>query len=910
MPHRYSIDFGTTNSVVARWNGGKRETVSLPGLSIRVGEHFLVPSLLYVRDGRAGDVLIGAAVRDGGFDCRPDNRLFRNFKRGIGAAASALEPRLIDGAPWTDAEAGEHFLRCLLAALPCPPADIEQLVLTVPVAAFEGYSAWLSSALTGFPPERIRILDESTAAALGYAVSEPGAHVLISDFGGGTLDLSLVRLPESGPQPGSSLDRLPGANRAAAAQVIAKTGVALGGSDIDRWLLADVLERTHISSRALGLAHAGLLSVCESAKITLSTAEQAEIGFQPQTGHAQALTLTRLELEALLDQRGFYATLRQALDRLMGQAHQRGVFKEDIGHVLLVGGTSLIPSVQRAFDSYFRAVTHGRRKISLPTWPALHWTVENTTIRVDRPFTAVVEGALQVAAGLGLDDRLTHSYGLRVFDADTGQTRYEEIIPAGSTYPSAPVTVKLAAAVSGQVAVDLVVAQIDTGDGSPLELRDEAGQAIIIPLNAGRPVRVPLRPPGVTGRARLSATFHVDASRQLRLTVTDLKTRGKLVEDAFFLLPSSAPAGEEPAADQPDNAAPFPPALAPGASGTGYRLSLRNLASALNLLPAAQLSSEVLAAALRSGDTLVRYNAAEMLCRRGDREARLILKDVLAHGTPPQRASAVQHLYRFSWFGAESLFRQALGDQDCRVRESALFALCKMHAPEAYRLALEILHSPDATDGMRRSAVWGATDHPDAGAVPLLEQAIRASDPQTREAALEVLGASGSADAIPIAVHALDDPDADIQYAATLSWVELAGESCFAGLAERLETMRGEARGAILRGFFHATNYTGLDVALSPHAERLISALQAAVGDDLSQTRIAAARPLAWIRRPSAEQALRLAFGHETDADVKAHMLRIAVNLSSPVAAELLAAALQDPDVLVRQTAEYLQPHS
>ena len=41
-----------------------------------------------------------------------------------------------------------------------------------------------------------------------------------------------------------------------------------------------MLERTHISSRALGLAHAGLLSVCESAKITLSTAEQAEIGFQ------------------------------------------------------------------------------------------------------------------------------------------------------------------------------------------------------------------------------------------------------------------------------------------------------------------------------------------------------------------------------------------------------------------------------------------------------------------------------------------------------------------------------------------------------------------------------------------------------------------------------------------------------
>ena len=65
-------------------------------------------------------------------------------------------------------------------------------------------------------------------------------------------------------------------------------------------------------------------------------------------------------------------------------ARQRGIFKEDIRYVLLVGGTSLMPSVQRTLKQYFT----------------------DTAVRSDKPFTAVAEGALQVAAGFGLDDYL------------------------------------------------------------------------------------------------------------------------------------------------------------------------------------------------------------------------------------------------------------------------------------------------------------------------------------------------------------------------------------------------------------------------------------------------------------------------------------------------------------------------
>jgi molecular chaperone DnaK (HSP70)/HEAT repeat protein len=907
MSYKFSIDFGTTNSVIARWNGQQRETVALPGISVQVGEHFLIPSQLYVRDGRAGDVVIGAAVKASGLDNQRDNRLFRNFKRGIGAN-SGREPRIIDGAPWSDADAGQHFVRHILRALPCKTDEIEQLVITVPVAAFAGYSAWLNSALEGFPPERIQIVDESTAAALGYAVTEPGANVLISDFGGGTLDLSLVRLPESGSH-GTSLANLTGGTRSGAAQVIAKVGVTLGGSDVDQWLLSDILERAQLTLQVLGMGFAPLLSACEHAKIILSTAEETQITILP----GQTMQITRAELEAVLEKRGFFNALREALDKLLGQAHQRGVFKEDVGHVLLVGGTSLIPSVQRAFDSYFRAITQGRRKISLPTWPALHWTVENTTIRVDKPFTAVVEGALQISAGLGLDDQLTYSYGLLVADSATGQHRYEELIPAGSRYPSAPVTVKLAAAFAGQHAITLTFGQIDTSAISAIEVRYEAGQAIfvsqpdqnqekIVALNAENPICIPLDSPGEPGKERLSAVFSVDAARKLHLTVTDLKTRKKRFDDAIPLEAVT----HSPEHDK-KNGEDLAPALAVARSGGGYRLSLRNLASALNLLPASQVSDEVLAAALRAADPLARFSAAEVLCKRGDREARLIIEDVLTNGTPPQRASAVQHVYRFSWFTADGLFKRALQDSDVRVREGAVFGLCKMRLPEAYRLALEALRGPAANDALRKAAIWGAFSRPDAGAVPMLSEIIAEGSPEIREQALEVLGATGSPQGIAVAKRALNDPDLTTKYAAAFSWVELAGDASFAELANAIEAERGEAREAILRGLFHGINYIGIDAATSPDADRLVAACAAALIDNLPQTRIAATLPLAWIRRPLAEQALRDGFARETESNVKAQMLRIAVNLSSPAAGEILEAALKDEDVLVRQTGEYLK---
>ncbi len=307
MGHKLAIDFGTTNTVVARWDDTRAdaEIVAIPAISADTTHHGLIPSLVYVHDGKTGKITVGQAVHEAELDQQRDNRLFRSFKRGI-VASPAPDARQIDGIAWADRDAGRHFVRRVLELLPYAAADLDQLVLTAPVASFEGYLAWLNELLADYAPERVQIVDESTAAALGYAVTEPGAVVLVFDFGGGTLDLSLVQLPESREKTGGFLHRLMRSNaNQQTAKVIAKAGRIIGGSDIDQWLLADVLARGGHSAKDLGSNYAALLTACENAKIALSSVKSTPIVFE-SAGQPQNVTVTRAELEALLEKNGFF----------------------------------------------------------------------------------------------------------------------------------------------------------------------------------------------------------------------------------------------------------------------------------------------------------------------------------------------------------------------------------------------------------------------------------------------------------------------------------------------------------------------------------------------------------------------------------------------------------------------------
>jgi molecular chaperone DnaK (HSP70)/HEAT repeat protein len=893
MPHKVAIDFGTTNSVVAVWDevGACARLLELSELSAPPGKSHLplVPSLLYVVDGRNGQAIAGQPVCDQGLDRRRDNRLFRNFKRGL-LAATAVEPRQIDGTSWSDQVAGQAFLRLLLQALPYQTQQVAELALAVPAAAFESYLVWLTGAVRDLEAQKIRVVDEATAAALGYAVTEPGALVFVFDFGGGTLDLSLVQLPQSRAQSGGFLSRLLASRSARehAARVVAKAGHVIGGSDIDQWLLDHLLQQAGLEPGCLGTAYPTLLAACERAKIALSTTEVTTVTFPDEAG-GHLITVTRGDLEGLLAQHGFYQVLRRLIDRVLQAAHCRGIFREDVQAVLMVGGTSLMPSVQALLGDYF----------------------DQSSLRADKPFTAVATGALHLAAGLGLDDYLGHGYGLRYLDPAGGGHRYEEIIPAGSRFPTPePVAVILGAAYEGQTAVEFVIGEIAAGEAARVDVRYENGQALFVArLDAGAaatgaavvPINereagshpLPLSPPAKRGPDRLKAHFTVDAGRQLRLSVVDLHSGRTLWHDVLLagLEPEHRAAGWADAG----SAAPAPlesaltgrePALAATAATSERRLSLRGLATMLNALPPEAVSLPALAAALRSDDFYVRYSAAEMLGRRGDRDARRIMQEVLDSGPARLRASVARHLHRFSWFSAEPLLRQTMQDPDLRVHESAVYALCNLRDEAAYALLLELL--PRESDDVRLAVAYGLAGNRDADAVPVLAVALQAAEADVRAKVLETLGSTGRPEALPVVRAAVwHDPDPEVKYAAVLSLMELAEEASLAEIAAAIGAHTGEARRQILRAFFHAGNYLHLDVGRSVAAGEILAALSSALADKLPEVRLAAAWPLILMEHEQATAVLLEAYGREENAAVRESILEIAASFNPELSRRL-----------------------
>ncbi len=897
MTNFLAIDFGTTNSLLARREGanGEIKFVRLADFSGdspsrpsgQGGPPPLVPSLLYVLDGCSGDALFGHEVLKANLHRHEDARFFRNFKRSVLAGGKA-EYRLIDGVPWTDVDAGRRFLSGLLDALLTSGEVFDQLIVTAPVAAFDGYLSWLSQEVREIPQDRVRMVDESTAAALGYSITRPGAVLLVFDFGGGSLDLSLVQLPQSHDKTGGLLGGVLGkTSQRRTARVIAKKGTNLGGSDVDRWVLDEAIARLRLEPIDTSLS-ASLLTECEKAKIRLSSQDSVEIRLRIE-GQRHQLQFGRSDLEHLLETHGFYDRIRVLVERTMHVAQQQGIFAEDVHAVLMVGGASLMPSVQRLLKEIF----------------------PRTSVRVEKPFTAIAEGALALAAGFGLDDYLLHSYGLRYLDRHSGEHRFDEIIPMGSRYPSQrPVEVTLAAAHIDQAEVEFIIGQADDENAAAVEVEYENGKPVFIArpdpehgvmlLNAKDPPCVSLSPSKVTGAGWLKASFIVDDQRRLHLKVIDLHRRAEVCPD--LVIAHLGDFGGDIVTDEITGREPTLPDRR--AASTGRRLSLRGLGTLLNILPPEAVSLEASAAALRSEDFYARFAAAEILSKRGDRDARQILQDILDRGDPPQRASVAHHLHHLSWYSAQTMLRQALSDSDLRVRESAIYSLCMLRGPDAYALLVEALRGAD--ERLRLAAAWGLGREPDPGGIVAMEAVLDAKDPDIRIMALEALSATQSKMALPAVLRAQDDPNLDVRYAAVLSRVELEGTACLPDLARQIRQTEGLERGCLVKALFHATNYLFIDLAGYAEVESVIDALNIAIQDPLPETRSLTGMPLAWIHHPLSGKALMEAYKRETDVDVKARLLRHAVHLTSSVYKQMLAQALDAPEQIVRQAAEYL----
>ncbi|MGK7874949.1 MAG: Hsp70 family protein [Xenococcaceae cyanobacterium] len=521
-----AIDFGTSNTVITRWNAAVQqpETLSLPGLSQQLGENPpLIPSLVYVEDASEGKVIVGQAVRDRGLDLTTDPRFWSSFKRGIGAEIQGFLPEL-DEQNVTFEQVGQWFLNELIEKLKVETPDTpESLVLTVPVDSFETYRHWLSQVCQSWSVEQVRMLDEPTAAALGYGTTEENL-LLVVDFGGGTIDLSLVQLDlDSSKKPQGFIlkwgEKLLGESpgqRAKIARVLAKAGQNLGGSDLDNWLV-DYFAQTQ------GLPKSPLTTrLAERLKIQLSSQTQgSEVYFNDETLESYELELDRDRFEEILQKQQFFEQLDELMTQVLQQGRRNGIESQDIDAVLLVGGTVQIPAVKNWVQQYF----------------------DPKKIRCDRPFEAIATGALQLTQGFQLKDFLYHSYGIRYWNRRQNCQSWHPIIKTGQAYPmSNPVELKLGASVENQPSIELIVGElgVENGgtevyfDGDRLVTRSvDTGETAVQPLNdrdGARTIAL-LTPLGYPGSDRVKVQFWVDEQRFLRLSVEDLLTNQILLNN-------------------------------------------------------------------------------------------------------------------------------------------------------------------------------------------------------------------------------------------------------------------------------------------------------------------------------------------------------------------------------------------
>ena len=506
-----AIDFGTTNTVVSFLEPDTQtpKTIRFSAISRWLkganDEVPVVPTLVFVND--AGQLILGEQVRSQRLGVSQPDRLFKAFKRDL-AADFQPPDRHIDGQRYPIDWISEQFLQAIWQQLQQQQIYPSHVVFTIPVGAFERYLGWFREVASRLGAADVRLVDESTAAALGYAVQRPGV-VLVVDFGGGTLDLSLVRT--SGASKDSDMPQ---------AEVLAKADAYMGGEDIDQWIVEDYLHQ--IGSSRDKIAPIGwqtLLEIAERLKVRLSTTEEAkESWLDEETFRAYDLRLTRTQLETILETRQLLEQVRQSLDEVLMIARSKGISKSEVEQVLLVGGSCLIPAVQNLIESYF-----GRQRVKL-----------------DKPFEAVCYGALAIGS-VAIADYLRHSYAIRLWEPHTRSYSYFSLFEQGDRYPcqrSEPLI--LQAAIEGQTDLRLDIGEVAVITQSEVKY-DEQGRMTSLPMRQQETYRslerqheqvcvAHLNPPGQVGSDRISVQFEVTEMRVLIATVRDLLTQQILVE--------------------------------------------------------------------------------------------------------------------------------------------------------------------------------------------------------------------------------------------------------------------------------------------------------------------------------------------------------------------------------------------
>ena len=529
-----ALDFGTSNTVVACSNQttGRAETIEVPGVSSKLtyritpdgAEHsvWVVPSVIHYSE---TETLIGDQVVSRGLAEHPST--FRWMKRSI-ALASTKKKKTAQGFK-SAAEAGEDFLTRVLT-YPSDRLSLEKdaFTLTAPVEAFETYQDWLLRICDKLRIQRVRLLDEPTAAIFGvHGATRKDERFLVFDFGGGTLDVAVVRIDMTAQNDVRAIQ-------------LGHAGGDLGGMNIDLWLAEDFCTRHELDDHDKRELEALILRQAEATKIELSdpNTDESEMQLLHTLGRAPRLLRTTYTRRCkacdhgqaaanssrdsacfgcLLIGRQFLRQVKEKVDAALENALLKaGTRRADLTRVVVTGGTSLIPCVRRYLETEFQGV-----------------------VEYDHPFDTVVRGACR---GL-VAPILRHDYAIEGHNPTTRQNEFQPLFSVGEEYPTPPeraVKFWIKGSIEGQAKVGLKVFEVSQARRRTVELGLVDREGVLradstvqtnrqyVCLNADNPTFIVADPPlKLDGdQKRFHATFWVDDNRRLLVTVVD--HRGKL----------------------------------------------------------------------------------------------------------------------------------------------------------------------------------------------------------------------------------------------------------------------------------------------------------------------------------------------------------------------------------------------
>ncbi|MCX7547411.1 molecular chaperone DnaK [Xanthomarina sp. F1114] len=345
------IDLGTTNSCVSVMEGN--EPVVIPNAE---GKRTTPSVIAFVEGGeiKVGDPAKRQAVTNPTKTVSSIKRFMGNKFSESNTEAGRVPykvvkgendtPRVdIDGRLYTPQELSAMILQKMKkTAEDYLGATVSEAVITVPAYFNDSQRQATKEAgeIAGLKVRRI--INEPTAAALAYGLDKKGTDqkIVVFDFGGGTHDVSILELGDG------------------VFEVLSTEGdTHLGGDDVDQkvidWLADEFKAEEDIDLRKDPMALQRLKEAAEKAKIELSSSAQTEINLPYVTATASGpkhlvRTLTRAKFEQLIDD-----LVKRTIAPCESALKAAGLSKNDIDQVILVGGSTRIPAVQNAVESFF-----------------------------------------------------------------------------------------------------------------------------------------------------------------------------------------------------------------------------------------------------------------------------------------------------------------------------------------------------------------------------------------------------------------------------------------------------------------------------------------------------------------------------------------------------------------------------